>query len=47
MGSARTAIVEDRFPDFLKIYFRRHFNGTENVPQWVTDALGSVGVDLA
>lgn len=47
MGAARRAILEDRYPDFLKNYFRTLYNGDESkVPKWAITALGDVGVDL-
>jgi hypothetical protein len=45
MGQARDAIVADRYPDFLRTFFKRYF-GETGYPRWCVDALGSVGVDL-
>ena len=47
MGQARSAILEDRFPDYLREFFPRYFKGDKDgVPRWCVDALLSVGVDL-
>lgn len=47
MGQARTAILEDRFPDYLQAFFPRYFAGDKNgIPVWCVRALRSVGVDL-
>lgn len=43
----RAAIVEDRYPDFLKEYFGTLYSGDkEKFPAWVVEALQGVGVDL-
>lgn len=46
MGSARLAIVEDRFPAFLREWFVRRFGGKEGIPSWAVGALRGVGVDV-
>lgn len=47
MQLARDAIVEDRYPAFLKAYFSRLYAGdASKYPQWAVDALRGVGVDL-
>ncbi|KAL1954020.1 hypothetical protein VTO42DRAFT_1841 [Malbranchea cinnamomea] len=45
-GSARQAIIEDRYPAFLRDFFRKLYRDPSNFPQWVVDALRGVGVDL-
>jgi queuine tRNA-ribosyltransferase catalytic subunit len=45
MGQARDAIVADKFPEFLRTFFKRYF-GETGYPRWCVDALSSVGVDL-
>lgn len=45
MGRAREAIIEGRFPEYLRFFFARYF-GDEGYPQWCVNALRSVGVDL-
>lgn len=43
----RAAIVEDRYPEFLKEYFGTLYSGDkEKFPAWVVEALQGVGVDL-
>lgn len=46
MGSARQAILEDRFPTFLREFFANLYGEKSNYPSWVVDALRGVGVDL-
>jgi len=47
MNSARKAIVEDRYPDFLRTVFGKWHNGDKTkFPKWAVDALSGVGVDL-
>lgn len=45
MRQVRDAIIEDRYPAFLKEFFKmRHPDG--NVPEWAKEALGRVGVEI-
>jgi tRNA-guanine family transglycosylase len=46
MREARTAIVEDRYPKFVRGWFWRRFGAGEQIPSWAVDALRSAGVDL-
>lgn len=47
MGKVRAAIIEDRYPDFLRAYFSNAYGGDmTRVPTWVVTALREVGVDL-
>lgn len=47
MRRVREAIMEDRYPEFLKDYFRTLYNGDkQKYPQWAVDALRGVEVDL-
>lgn len=46
MSLARQAIIEDRYPDFLRKFFSDYYGDREKVPQWAVDALRGVGVDL-
>jgi len=47
MGQVRTAIIEDRYPSFLRGYFKQRHNGdSSRIPQWAVTALLGVGVDL-
>lgn len=44
---AREAICEGKYPQFLKSYFRKLYDGdTDRYPVWAVDALKGVGVDL-
>ncbi|ESK97075.1 queuine trna-ribosyltransferase [Moniliophthora roreri MCA 2997] len=45
MGRARNAIIEGRFPEYLKQFFAEYF-GNHGYPEWCVNALRSVGVDL-
>ena len=47
MKDARQAILDDRYPEFLRDFFRRLYtdNG-KGVERWAVDALKAVGVDL-
>ncbi|KAL7010082.1 hypothetical protein EMMF5_000101 [Cystobasidiomycetes sp. EMM_F5] len=44
MDQVRQAIVEDRYPAYLKTFFKRFFKTGENA--WCVNALREVGVDL-
>lgn len=53
MGGARDAIMEDRFPTYVRGFFDSYFrlvdsNGKVSIiyPRWCVDALRSVNVDL-
>ena len=47
MNKVRNAIIEDRYPRFLKDYFRFLYgDDLSKVPQWALTALREVGVDL-
>ncbi|OJD15882.1 queuine tRNA-ribosyltransferase [Emergomyces pasteurianus Ep9510] len=46
MSSLRQAIIEDRFPDFLRVFFLKMYGHSSNIPQWAITALRGVGVDL-
>nr|KAG8833114.1 hypothetical protein FRC18_004115 [Serendipita sp. 400]KAG9055524.1 hypothetical protein FS842_001960 [Serendipita sp. 407] len=45
VGQARDAIMEDRYPQYLKNFFQEYF-GTIGYPRWCIEALRTVGVDL-
>jgi len=45
MGQARDAIMEGRFPNYLRSFFAGYF-GASGYPEWCVNALRSVGVDL-
>ncbi|KAJ2838363.1 Queuine tRNA-ribosyltransferase catalytic subunit 1 [Coemansia erecta] len=44
MRDIRQAIVEDRYPQFVRSFIKMRFGKT--VPQWIMDALKSVNIDL-
>ena len=50
MSMARAAIIEQRYPSFLRQWLARYYgvdlHGQERWPNWTVDALKSVGVDL-
>lgn len=47
MKRAREAIIEQRYPDFLKRYFAGLYGGDKKkYPQWAVDALRRVQIDL-
>lgn len=47
MRDIRDAIIEDRFPAFLKTFFRDYFDADKSkYPDWAVEALRTVGVDL-
>lgn len=47
MRGVRQAIVEDRYPAFLRQFFSDLYEGdSERYPEWAVDALRGVGVDL-
>lgn len=46
MRDIRTAVIEDRFPAFIREFMRQMYVDRE-VPQWIRDALKSVNVDLS
>jgi tRNA-guanine family transglycosylase len=45
MRRVREAILEDRYPAFVKMFFGRLYPG--GAPKWAVEALQSVGVDLS
>ncbi|KAJ9635960.1 hypothetical protein H2199_008315 [Coniosporium tulheliwenetii] len=46
MKSARTAIIEDRYPAFVKGFFAKLYPDRSKYPEWAVMALKGVGVDL-
>lgn len=47
MRDARRAVVEDRYPQFVRSCFDGWYDGqTEKFPKWAVEAMESVGVDL-
>ncbi|KAI2607521.1 Queuine tRNA-ribosyltransferase [Hypoxylon fragiforme] len=46
MREVRTAIIEDRYPAFLRQFFANLYPDKTKYPTWAVDALRGVGVDL-
>ena len=47
MGRARQAIIEDRYPRFIRAFFGDLYsNDSSKYPMWAVIALKEVGVDL-
>ncbi|KAI2473083.1 Queuine tRNA-ribosyltransferase [Annulohypoxylon bovei var. microspora] len=46
MREVREAIIEDRFPKFLRQFFADLYPDSSKYPTWAVDALRGVGVDL-
>lgn len=47
MSKVRQAILNDRYPAFLKEFFSQLYNGDKSkYPEWAVGALKGVGVDL-
>jgi len=46
MKGARKAIMEDRYPMFLKEFFGKLYDDRRDFPEWAVMALRGVGVDL-
>ncbi|KAK5021823.1 hypothetical protein LTS07_010718 [Exophiala sideris] len=45
MGRIRNAILEDRFPEFIKGFFAMYFEG-KGAPEWAVGALKGVGIEI-
>lgn len=46
MGSARQAIIDDRFPAFIRNFFAGLYSDRSKFPEWAVEALQRVNVDL-
>jgi queuine tRNA-ribosyltransferase catalytic subunit len=46
MGQARAAILEDRYPEFIREFFSKLYSQREDFPSWAVNALKGVGVEL-
>lgn len=47
LNQARQAIIAGRYPQFLKAFYRKLYDGEKDrYPQWAVEALRGVGVDL-
>jgi queuine tRNA-ribosyltransferase len=45
MSRIRQAIIDQRFPDFIKEFVSNYFQD-KDIPQWVTNSLQSVNIQL-
>jgi queuine tRNA-ribosyltransferase len=46
MRKAREAIIEDRFPAYVKEFFGNLYSDRSDYPSWAVGALKGVGIDL-
>lgn len=47
MRSARQAIIEDKFPEFVKKFFYKLYAGEKSkYPKWAVEALQAVNIDI-
>jgi queuine tRNA-ribosyltransferase catalytic subunit len=46
MGQIRAAVLEDRYPDFVRAFFAKIYAHRENFPAWAVNAMSAVGVEL-
>lgn len=46
MRQVREAILEDRYPAFVRQFFGSLYERKEEYPSWAVEALSGVGVDL-
>ena len=46
MREIRQAIIEDRFPAYIREFFAGLYEDKTQYPEWAVDALKVVGVDL-
>jgi queuine tRNA-ribosyltransferase catalytic subunit len=46
MKLAREAILEDRYPHFVKDFFARLYPNRDDYPRWAITALSTVNIDL-
>lgn len=46
MKQVRQAIIDDRYPSFLKEFFGKLYDEKSKYPEWAVTALKGVGVDL-
>lgn len=46
MKQVRQAIIDDRYPAFLKEFFGKLYDEKSKYPEWAVTALKGVGVDL-
>ncbi|KAI9299151.1 queuine tRNA-ribosyltransferase-like protein [Neoconidiobolus thromboides FSU 785] len=46
MKGIRTSIIEDKFPQFVKGFMKSYYKNEGKYPEWVVNALNSVGIEL-
>ena len=46
MSAAREAIIEDRYPQFVKRFFKEFYGEKNKYPAWAVTALDGVGIQL-
>ena len=46
MKAAREAIIEDRYPQFVKTFFKNFYGEKGKYPAWAVTALKGVGIGL-
>ena len=46
MADARAAIIQDRYPAFLRAFFSRYFGSPAAYPGWAVEALRGQGVEV-
>ncbi len=45
MSRIRQAIIEQRFPDFIKDFVANYYQD-KDIPQWITNSLKTVNIEL-
>jgi tRNA-guanine transglycosylase len=46
MKEVREAVIADKYPEFLRLFFANYYGEREKYPGWAVSALQGVGVDL-
>jgi queuine tRNA-ribosyltransferase catalytic subunit len=46
MKQVQAAILEDRYPEFVRAFFAKIYQRREDFPAWAVNAMSAVGVDL-
>jgi len=46
MQHARQAIVDDRYPEFVREFFTKIYGTRADFPRWATDSLKMVNIEL-
>ena len=45
MSRIRQAIIEERFPDFIREFVAKYYQD-KDIPEWITNSLNSVNIQL-